>query len=164
MEQDKPIIKYPRVHMGEAIHKVLKQKGISQKRFAKGIGLSPTNINRIFQRREISMRRLRLISDFLGYDFLALLPSAPVRELIRKGQEMEELTANLASKEKSAQEKEMVLMLKIQDLEKEIEELNTSKEQEIAALKKVLHEEIERRREAEVQIRVLEGKLEILLR
>ena len=150
--------------MGQAVNKVLKQKGISQKRFAAGIGLSPTNITRIFQKKEIALPRLRVISDFLGYDFLALLPSAPVRELIKKGQELAEVNAQQAVGEKSAQEKEMVLMLKIQDLEKEIEELKSSTDQEIAAMKKVLHEEIERRREAEVQNRILEGKLEILLR
>ena len=150
--------------MGAAIYKVFKQKGISHKRFAQGIGLSPTNIDRIFQRREFATKRLRVISDFLGYDFFALLLSAPVRELVQKGQEYGEINDQLNAHEKSSKEKEMVLMLKIQDLEKEVEELKSSKEQEIAVLKKALHEEIERRREAEVQIRVLEGKVEILLR
>ena len=164
MEQNNPVIKYPQVHMGKAILQVVKNKGISHKRFAQGIGLAPTNIIRIFQKKEIALPRLRIISDFLGYDFLALTPSIPVQELIRKGQELDGIRENLAATEKDRQEKETVLLLKIQDLEQEVEALTTTKDQEIAALKKVLHEEIERRREAEVQIRILEGKLEVLMK
>ena len=58
--------------IGEKIKEKLEERGVTQKAFASAIGMTTRNLERFFERSDISINQLLKASDFLNYDFVSL--------------------------------------------------------------------------------------------
>jgi transcriptional regulator with XRE-family HTH domain len=59
------------IHVGEAIKRRLKEKGLKVTEFADAIHCSRTNVYTLFKRRSIDMELLSRISGVLEHDFVS---------------------------------------------------------------------------------------------
>lgn len=60
------------IHIGEVIHRAIRDKGITAKEFAVGINVSESNIYDLYKRKSIDVDRLIKISHFLDTDLLEI--------------------------------------------------------------------------------------------
>ncbi|WP_169305719.1 helix-turn-helix domain-containing protein [Sphingobacterium alkalisoli] len=58
--------------IGEKIKEKVEEKGVTQKAFASAIGMTTRNLERFFERSDISINQLVKASEFLNYDFVSL--------------------------------------------------------------------------------------------
>ena len=60
------------IHIGHEIRKVLDEKHISATKFAEMIHCSRRNVYDIFKNDSMDIKRLKHISELLGYDFVSM--------------------------------------------------------------------------------------------
>ncbi len=161
---------YPEVHMGRIIQQLLRKKGASNDEFSRAMDVALTHVPRIFKQKTIPLKRLRAISNYLEYDLCALLPSKKTQEFIQKGKGLDALQAELNDAHSIHESHKAELdaqasrfQAEIEQKEREWSAKDSERKTELAALQAELVEEKENRLEAEIQVRVLEGKLEILM-
>ena len=166
-------LKYTPVHIGKLIRAELKRQGMSIERFHRSIGVSRTYANKIFGQADIYPKRLRVISELLGVDFLAFMAADHNRkELTTEGRaaklsvELNTLNSQLQARDEQINQLEEAALGKKKETEGEqlalnarITELETLLQNTQAELEVTKAEKLE----AEIQVRVLEGKLEVLL-
>jgi predicted transcriptional regulator len=70
------------IHIGSLVKQKLEERKINITDFAKAIHCSRSNVYSIFERKDINMYQLRLISQVLEYDFLSLYDENPPRQCI----------------------------------------------------------------------------------
>lgn len=58
--------------IGEKIKEKVEQNGVTQKAFASAIGMTTRNLERFFERSDISINQLVKASEFLNFDFVSL--------------------------------------------------------------------------------------------
>jgi len=58
--------------IGEKIREKIEEKGVTQKAFANAIGMTTRNLERFFERSDISIKQLVKASEFLNFDFVTL--------------------------------------------------------------------------------------------
>lgn len=58
--------------IGEKIKQKVEEKGITFKAFAGVIGMTPRNLDRFFERKDITINQLVKASEFLDFDFVNL--------------------------------------------------------------------------------------------
>ncbi|MFD2741936.1 MULTISPECIES: helix-turn-helix transcriptional regulator [Sphingobacterium] len=58
--------------IGEKIKEKVEERGVTQKAFASAIGMTPRNLERFFERSDISINQLVRASEFLNFDFVSL--------------------------------------------------------------------------------------------
>ena len=61
----------PKVHIGEVIQKVAKERNVCMRDLADAVGCSPKNIYKIFKKQNVNTEVLLRLSIFLKYDFFA---------------------------------------------------------------------------------------------
>lgn len=67
-----------KIHIGQAILDVLREKGMPKRQFAIKLGKQATNINRLFEKESIETSLLQEVCSVLDYDFFKLFTtSAP---------------------------------------------------------------------------------------
>ena len=147
--------------MGQLIRRMYLQRKLNLKQFSQGIGLSLTYTSRLFSQRSITLKRLRIISQFFGEDLCIHLTSAGHRDLLLRGGPVPGLESALeAAAVEAAELREQVvagaaeaegLRSKIDGLRAELARVEAEREREVSA-----------RLEAEIRIRILEGKLEMV--
>jgi predicted transcriptional regulator len=70
------------IHIGSLIKRKLEERKINITDFAKAIHCSRSNVYSIFDRKNINMDQLGLISQVLGCDFLSLYDEKPPQQCI----------------------------------------------------------------------------------
>lgn len=58
--------------IGEKIRQKVEERGVTQKAFANAIGMTSRNLERFFERKDISINQLVKASEFLNFDFVSL--------------------------------------------------------------------------------------------
>lgn len=58
--------------IGEKIRQKVEERGVTQKAFANAIGMTSRNLERFFERKDISINQLVKASEFLNFDFVTL--------------------------------------------------------------------------------------------
>ncbi len=58
--------------IGEKIKEKVEERGVTQKAFASAIGMTARNLERFFERSDISINQLVKASEFLNFDFVSL--------------------------------------------------------------------------------------------
>ena len=175
-------VSYGSVHMGQLIRNILRQKQISVLDFARRNGLSKAHTYRLFKQSHISLDRLRTVSKILEMDLCAYLVSDQSKERL-KGEQLGQLQSELdAAKEMIAHlRKELYQQTdalkaceaqysgQVADLQQRLiqsestrQSVATDYEASITALEDELNTEKADRVEAQIQTRILEGKLEVL--
>lgn len=169
MSKQEPKTTFPPIHIGELIREDIRKQGMLLATFAKGIGIDSSAAVRMLRRPDIDVQRIRQISEFMGIDYFSHYCSPASQEVLAAGNSRhlveEELRETQAAWKHTQEELEASKAKAIADLEAQAARFNSeisSKEQALSELKQQLEKEIELRREAEVQVRVLEGKLEVL--
>ena len=161
MTHPNPSLQYEPVHMGQIIRRIYLQRKLNLSEFSRGIGLSLTYTSRLFSKRTISLARLRIISQYFGEDLCIHLTSAAHRELLLRGGPVPGLEAALEAAATEAAELRAQLAAaaaEAEGLRSEIDGLRA----ELARVEAEREQEVSARLEAEIQIRILEGKLEMV--
>ncbi len=169
MSEQKNLIEYKPIHFGKKVRKVLHDRGISHDEFSRAINVSKAHIPRLLNKASFTIERLRAVSKYLGIDLMVYLNSTANLKVLKKGFAFEELQADLVEAQQTKTEQES----QIGSLSAEHESLLANqkaafqteidqKNEELAKLEKLLEQEKAARIEAEIQIRILEGKIEVL--
>lgn len=169
MSEDMNPIEYKTVHFGKMVRKILRDRGISNHEFGRAMDVNTAHVPRLLNKSQFTIERLHAVSKYFGIDLFVYLNSKANQEILRKGRAFEKLEADLLDVQqvKAKQESQIDSLSTERDTllanqKAAFQARITEKEEELAKLKESLEQEKAARQEAEIQIRILEGKIEVL--
>ena len=175
-------------HHGQALKKFIQEKGLTNEALGRRLGLQSFSITRIYRSATIGPPRLRTFSELLGVDLCEWHLSDQTREILAAArkvwdpetkqlhtdreqatqlQELREEQTAQSDERRSLEAERIALQDQLQAEasahEKALAALRAEGEAALAAMEKKMEALKEELTEAKTQVRVLEGKLDILL-